>query len=344
MNESKINILITGGGAPGAAGIIACLREIKNIHIVAGDRNPEAHGKYLADSFVTLPDAEDPNFIESVKLVCKQKNIQLILPLVTRELEPFSSAIKEFKEMQVAVLVSNPKSLKLANDKGLLYKTLLDAYISAPDFRRVSDWFGMHKAIQDLGYPHKPVVIKPCKSNGLRGFRIVQPNIDELDLLLNHKPDSRYISLQKLQDIFSRNPMPDYVVSEYLPGEEYTVDVLAQKGKVLQVIPRLRSAMTGGISTRGEMINHTEIIDYVTKIVSLLELDWLIGVQVKKASDGSFKILEINPRVQGTTVACIGAGINFPKLAVELSLHNTFTYQQPKWGTKFFRHWKEVYY
>jgi carbamoyl-phosphate synthase large subunit len=340
----KIKVLITGGGAPGAAGIIKCLRERKDLFLISGDKNEDAYGKYLTDDFVQLPDALHKDFCSFVLAYCKKQEVKIVLPLVTKELGPFSLAKSLFKQAGITVLVSDYNSLQTANDKGYLYQSLMESEIRVPEFRRVNDWFDMHKAIQDLGYPHKEVVIKPCVSNGLRGFRIIKPDLNEKELLLNHKPDNSYITLEKLQQIFARDSMPDYVVCEYLPGEEFTVDVLAQNGNSLQIVPRLRTTMTGGISTRGELVNQLEIKEYVKKIINHLKLNWLIGVQVKKAVDGSYKILEINPRVQGTTVACLGGGINFPLLAVNLALEGDFEYKEPQWGVKFLRHWQEIYY
>jgi hypothetical protein len=47
MSESNINILMTGAGSPGAAGILKCLFQNPNIHVVAADANSNAVGKYL---------------------------------------------------------------------------------------------------------------------------------------------------------------------------------------------------------------------------------------------------------------------------------------------------------
>ena len=57
-------------------------------------------------------------------------------------------------------------------------------------------------------------------------------------------------------------------------------------------------------------------------------------------------IIEINPRVQGTIVACLGAGVNLPVLAIkqELDLPISEEELQVKWGTKFSRYWDEVFY
>ncbi|MEI9912501.1 MAG: ATP-grasp domain-containing protein [Bacteroidota bacterium] len=56
-------------------------------------------------------------------------------------------------------------------------------------------------------------------------------------------------------------------------------------------------------------------------------------------------ILEINPRVQGTISAGLGAGINLPVLAIkqELGLRIREEELQVRWGTKFTRYWSEVF-
>jgi hypothetical protein len=39
---------MTGAGAPGAAGILQCLFQDPDIHVIAADGNPHAVGRYLA--------------------------------------------------------------------------------------------------------------------------------------------------------------------------------------------------------------------------------------------------------------------------------------------------------
>jgi carbamoyl-phosphate synthase large subunit len=344
MNHAPINILITGSGAPGAAGVINCLRQSTlNVVIVGVDKNPDAYGKMLVDYFETVPEPETPSFIPDLLSICIRHRIQFVLPLVTRELLPLSSAQTLFLKEGITILVSKQEAISVMNDKGLLYQTLQENQIPTPRFHRVNHWDHMKSALFDLGYPHKPVVIKPCQSNGSRGFRVIHPNIDEKDLLLHHKPNHTYMAFNALQHIFQNQEMPDYLVSEYLPGTEYTVDVFAQNGKALQIIPRSRLSMSNGISTKGTIEKQHDIIQYVSRIVALIKPDHLIGVQVKKAESGSFLILEINPRVQGTTVACLGAGINFPEICISSAMGNPFQYKEPIWGVQFFRYWHEHY-
>jgi carbamoyl-phosphate synthase large subunit len=104
--------------------------------------------------------------------------------------------------------------------------------------------------------------------------------------------------------------------------------------------------MINGISVEGEFVNDKSIIRYCSEIIQELKLHGNIGIQVKRSSAGKFLIIEINPRVQGTITAGLGAGINLPVLAIkqELTLPIGDDELQVKWGTKFSRYWSEVYY
>lgn len=346
MSSEKIKILITGAGAPGAPGIISCLKKWKNIELLVADADANATGRYLNERFQLIPKASDPDFITSLHSLAVRENIQVIMPLVTRELEPLAEHIDLFNNSKVTVLVSNGDALKVANNKVKLYTHLLRDSISVTDFRAVTNVDELIKAFEVLGYPNKKVCIKPAISNGSRGFRIIDANIDEFDLLLNEKPDSTYISYEKLIEIFSHKKMPELLVSEYLPGPEYSIDCLAEHGVTKIAVPRKRTRMLGGISVRGIFEKNEELINYATRIIQSVGLHGNIGIQVKQASDGSFKILEVNPRVQGTIAAGLGAGINLPLLAVKQALNIPIDEKelQVKWGTQFSRYWTEVYY
>lgn len=96
----------------------------------------------------------------------------------------------------------------------------------------------------------------------------------------------------------------------------------------------------------GEFVKEDVIINYCRKIIKAIELHGNIGIQVKYSHSNQPLLLEINPRVQGTIVAALGAGINLPLLAVKQELGMTI---DPKeldidWGVKFSRHWTEVFY
>lgn len=337
---------MTGGGAPGAAGILHCLQQNPAFHITVADANPHAVGRYLHDDFETIPAAADPGFIEAILSLCKKKKIQAVMPLVTRELMPLAQNRRAFEEAGINILVSPLPSLEIANNKSRLYQFLEWRGLEVPAYRVVETAAQFETALRELGYPQQAVCFKPSVSNGSRGFRIVREQWDETDLLFNHKPTSTYIHAAEAIRIFSSGPIPELLVSQYLPGDEYSVDCLANQGKPVVIVPRLRKKMINGISVEGEFVQQEDIIRYCTRIIEELQLHGNIGIQVRQSAEGRFLILEINPRVQGTLSAGLGAGINLPELAIkqELGLPISPAELAVKWGTRFSRYWKEVFY
>ena len=346
LGDRSINILMTGGGAPGAAGILHCLKQNPSFNITVADANPDATGKYLTDDFETIPFANDPNFVDAILSLCKRKNIHAILPLVTKELIPLSLRNNEFELAGVRLLASPASSLEIANNKSHLYQFLQWRGMIVPDFRIVETIEQFKIAVEELGYPEKQICFKPSVSNGSRGFRIVTKQINELDLLFNYKPNSTYISLNDAIRILSSGAFPELLVSEYLPGEEYSVDCLANHGQSVLIVPRLRKKMLNGISTEGEFIKEESIINYCMQIIKELQLHGNVGIQVKRSKPGEFLILEINPRVQGSIAAALGAGVNLPALAIKQEFGLSISPEElsVKWGTKFSRYWNEVFY
>jgi carbamoyl-phosphate synthase large subunit len=346
MTETSINILMTGGGAPGAAGILKCLRQNPLFKITVADANPDAIGRWLNEDFETIPYAHEKKFVDQLLCICQKKNIHIVMPLVTKELIPLSRHKDEFEKNGIKILISNVDGLEIANNKSRLYQFLEWRGLEVPAFRIVETIDQFKSAVKELGYPEKNVCFKPSVSNGSRGFRIIANNIDEHDLLLKEKPDSTFILSNEAVRILSVKPFPELLVSEYLPGEEYSVDCLANHGKARLIVPRLRIKMINGITVVGEFVKEEKIIEFCSQIIHELQLHGNIGIQLKKSGAGKFLILEINPRVQGTIAAALGAGINLPVLAVkqESGLEIRDAELQVKWGTKFSRYWDEVFY
>ncbi len=337
---------MTGGGAPGAAGILECLQKNNLFKVTVADANPGAVGRYLTNDFEVIPLATHPSFIDAILTLCRKKNIHVLMPLVTKELIPLSLHTKEFELAGVKLLVSPVASLEIANNKSRLYEFLQWRGMPVPDFRVVETVEQFKLAVEELGYPEKQVCFKPSVSNGSRAFRIVSSQFNALDLLFNQKPTSTYIALSDAVQTLSSGAIPELLVSEYLPGEEYSVDCLANHGEPVVIIPRLRSKMINGISIEGEFVKEDAIIHYCGQIIKELKLHGNIGIQVKRSAAGQFLILEINPRVQGTISAALGAGVNLPELTIKQELGLTISPLESniQWGTKFSRYWKEVFY
>ena len=339
-----IKVMMTGAGAPGGPGIIKALKQDSNIDLLVVDADPNASGRLLNEKFEKIPLADSPEFIERIIDLCKIYEIQVIFPLVTRELFVFSKEKELFKKHGIKVIVSDYDNLKIANDKSALYVHLQNKNIITPKFVVANTYKDVIKAFKELGYPQIPLCIKPSISNGSRGVRIIDEGINEFELLFNHKPSSLCMSFTQLKKILEQNTFPELLISEVLPGEEYTIDTIVSEGEAKIILPRKRTKMNSGISTAGEFEENQEIINYCKEIISSLNLIGPIGIQVKKSVEGRYKILEINPRIQGTSVAALGAGVNLPLLSVKSILGLKIDQNRILWETKFVRYYEEVFY
>jgi len=340
-------LLMTGAGAPGAPGILRCYRNNgeRKIRVIGADMKERVPTICALDAFYSVPKATSPAFCEELLSIAKKEQVRVIQPLVTKELEVLAEHRKMFEAEGIRICCTEGENLAVANDKGRLFAYMESNGMVVPKFHIVHTVEEFEKACHALGYPRNPVCFKPTVGNGSRGFRIIDDKKDLAKLLFEEKPNSTYITMAQTLQIFRQmTAIPELLVMEFLPGEEYSVDVLADHGKTLVAIPRKRLQMNGGISVNCIVENNQEIISYCEDIVASLQLDGNIGIQVRADQNGVHKILEINPRVQGSIVACAAAGANLPYLAIKKALGEPVGEIQVQWETEMIRCWDEVYY
>ncbi|MDS0295231.1 ATP-grasp domain-containing protein [Halogeometricum luteum] len=343
-----IVVLITGAGAPGASGIIKSLRSVdeRDVTIVGVDMNSHAYGFALVDEAYVVPAGGDDDYVPRLLDVATDENVDIVLPLTTAELEPLAAAKERFRAEGIEVAVSDPDALAAANDKGDLYEAVGDFGLSAaPTYRRVASEAEFLDAVRELGYPENPVCFKRPVASGMRGFRVLDPDRDRLDSLLNEKPTAATTTLDEIVPVLSSGEeFPELVVMEFLPGAEYSVDVLAMGDEVGPVVPRSRERTRAGISFEGVVERNEDLIDAATEICRRLGLEYSVNLQFKYDADGTPKLLEINPRVSGTIIMCVGAGANFPYFAVKHALGEDIPPVDVDWGTRMIRYWQEVFH
>ena len=135
----ECTVLMTGCGAPGAPGIIRCLRKNgeRDIRIVAVDRNENAGARDLVDAFYTVPSAEKEDFLPAVLDICRRESVQVVIPIVTRELMKFARARAEFEALGAQVSVMEPDKLEIVNNKAYLLDAMRAHGLRTPEYRRV---------------------------------------------------------------------------------------------------------------------------------------------------------------------------------------------------------------
>jgi carbamoyl-phosphate synthase large subunit len=130
---------------------------------------------------------------------------------------------------------------------------------------------------------------------------------------------------------------PPLLIMEYLPNAEYSVDVL--KTNKYTIIPRKRDSIQSGITFHGTVEYHEDLIRYAQKLGDAIGLKYAFGFQFKLDHQNIPKLLESNPRVQGTMVLSTFAGANIIYAAVKHALQEKVPDFDIAWGTRILRYW-----
>jgi carbamoyl-phosphate synthase large subunit len=339
-------VLVTGCGSPGVYGLIKSLRTNgeRRIRIIGLDVDPLIANRYFLDEFLVPPRRDTPEFMPYVMEVAQQKEVDVVYPVPTAELEMFAAAESKFEAKGQRVVVSSQESLAIANNRARLFKHAAEAGLTcAPAYHVVRSWDQLVSAASELGYPNQRVCLKLPVGTGSIGFRILDSKINRLDLLLNALPSSTFTSIDEIASVLQHaNPFPQLIVMEYLPGEEYDVDVLASNGRSLCIIPRRNERMCYGLSLLSRIDEHTAISQLSQQIVAMLGLSYVVNLSFKANSEGQPKLIEINPRIPGSIIAATMAGVNMPYLAVKLALGEHVEIPPVRWGTQMVRYWEEI--
>jgi NAD(P)-dependent dehydrogenase (short-subunit alcohol dehydrogenase family) len=117
---------------------------------------------------------------------------------------------------------------------------------------------------------------------------------------------------------------PYPLVQEYVEGGGYGFfAVTDSRGEPVVTFchRRLREyPITGGPSTLCESIRDPVLIDLGTRLLRALDWRGVAMVEFKRARDGQYRMLEINPRYWGSLPLALVCGVNFPQYQVELAL------------------------
>jgi len=340
----SLRVLVTGCGAPGIKGTIFSLKnnfDGRKVEIIGTDIEDEVVGKYLCDRYYKIPKAADTkNYLKALLSISDKEKVDVIIPQNTAELSILASTKQDFKQAGTSIIVSDEDTINIANNKYELMKICNEINVPAGSFCLVNTFDELMHYAAELGWPENRFVVKPPVSNGLRGVRIIDEHIDLKEAFYKEKPNSFNIRMEDLKKILG-SEFPDLIVTEYLPGDEYTIDVLrSSKGSV--VIPRKRDLIRSGITFNGTTEYNEELIEYSKRLSDKIGLEFCFGFQFKLDENGTPKILESNPRVQGTMVLATFAGANIIYAAVKSALGEEIPDFDIKWGTKIFRYWGGV--
>lgn len=149
-----------------------------------------------------------------------------------------------------------------------------------------------------------PVFAKPDRGQGAQGAHVVANERDLGRLMAD---------------------WPRWIVTEHLPGAEFTVDCLSDSdGNLVFCGGRSRDRIRNGIAAATAPVERPEFLRIARIIARELKLVGAWFFQLKEAGTGTLTLLEIAPRVAGTMALHRATGVNFPLLGLWAHLGRPF--------------------
>lgn len=319
MSLPKLKIAVTAGGAPQASTLIRYLKNHgeADVHVVSLDMNEEVCGRFMGDSFHALPKAGSDGYADAVLDILRKEKPDAFVNSCGADVPHIAELRAEMEAIGTKVLVSDAGVIRDADNKHTLFTTFKDVdAVGVPEFCSPANLDEFVEAARDMGYPERDLCFKPHVSKGSRGFRVLSERFSRRDLLLNHKPTARYMTLDEFASIFRDAPdFPDLLLMEVAEGEECDVMTIGYKGDALLTTVKSRESHRWGIIDRGELIDRPELVEATREVIRRMPLDYNISIQFIGG-----KIIEINPR---TSTFIYWDGFNEPWTAVKLALGMT---------------------
>lgn len=284
-------VLVTGAGGPAGVAVIRSLLRRSDLEVFAADMDGWASGIYLVPSTHRrlVPPGRDEDFVPAISRMVAEDRLDLVISTVDVELIALAG---RRDELAPAVLAApSQDTLSVALDK-LLLAERCEATGRTP--RTVLA--GADAVAVDWEFP---VFAKPRQGAGSRGIRLV--------------PDRAALEALPLDE--------GLIVQDYLPGEEYSVDVIADAaGAVIAAVPRTRARVDSGVAIAGRTVHDPELEETAAAVAKAIGLVGVANVQLRRDRVGRAALLEVNPRFPGALPLTIAAGVDIPSLVADLFL------------------------
>lgn len=275
--------------------------------VVCTDCSKTAPAMAEADIAVLVPRIYEPNYTEELLDICRRFDIALLVSLNDLDLPILSRNAKKFKEMGVALSVSDSSVIDICFDKLKTAKFLESIGLKAPKtYTSICE----AKSALKSGELSLPAVLKPRWGSGSIGLEFPQ-SLEELELAfeLLQKKLSRTILREASQADWDNA----IVIQEQLKGQEYGLDIVNDfSGKNAAVFVKRKIRMRAGETDIAESVEIPELAELGKLIAAKLQhignLDCDIFYDGKEAC-----VLEMNPRFGGGYPFTQCSGANIPK-------------------------------
>lgn len=283
------NVLLFPYGSEISNEVVRALVHNKHFHLIRATSDDALLSAAQGDEVHYLPYVTSSEFEAALHRLIIEREISFVIPA----------------HDDVALIISNMEMPGQCKVVGQKYETNRIVRHKKATYQSLSSVIPVPNIFTELEKIEYPVFVKPDRGQGSKQALLVSDRIS-LDAYLK-----------------GRDP-GDFVFSENLLGDEYTVDCFSDRGNLRFAGPRTRERTINGISSLSRTLasgaRRIELLDMAEKISAHFEMHGLWFFQAKADGQGTLRLLEVATRVSGTMMANRAKGINFVELALWQSL------------------------
>lgn len=337
---SAVTVLITGCGGHFMRDTLRCYRNNGEIELRLIGTASELDLSIASelDEYIKVPRSVEPGYLHKILELCRDKGVDIVVPNVDEEILSFCTNRQKFAAIGTVLSAPDFEAASQAMDKLEFMNFLKRSGLPHPAYASFNSADGFVEAEKLLGYPERPICIKLRDRAGSVGFRIIDSGVDMLDVFMNSKPTSRYTTHNAVIDMLKgREDIPVMLAQEYLPGKEYSVDMLADRGRVLYMVGRENTVCENSIPMDSTVMYNAEAYEISERVASGLGLDGNIGIDFIFNSELRPIPIEVNTRITSTISLSTAAGVNLAFLQIRRLLCLEMPELEPEYGVRVVR-------
>lgn len=285
--------------------------QVKDYQLIYSHTQPHALPLFAAD----IAHLEPSNLTGAAYLdwclhFCRLHDIAIFWP--QREAALIATHSQQFAAQGTRVLnIASQQVLELLHDKAAFYTATRDLSLPPAEFAVVKNYAEFATAYADLRQRHDKLCIKPAMSVYGLGFAQIDEQRSSAQILM--AGEQYQIGYQDLaRGLEEQGEFKTMLLMEFLAGNEYSVDTLADNGKLVCCVPRRKSLKQG----HGQRVDlRAELVQACEELIARYQLNGLFNVQFRTGQKG-LALLEINARMSGGVGMACMAGVNLPYLAL----------------------------
>ena len=281
MAPKTINVLVFPAEGMNAIELHDALSYCVNVK-VWGASSVCRTGRYIFENYIDgIPNISEDGFLASFRNILGEHSIDIVIPTHDTVAQ---FLVQHAQDIPAKILSGDLTTVNVCRSKIKTHELFADDGFTPKRYSAASD--------ETVSFP---VFVKPDTGQGGQGASIVR-TMDEL----------RKVSFT------------DHLVTEYLPGKEFTVDCLTDfNGDLRHISLRTRERTMAGISVEGSTVPVSERVRSIANTINgRLRFLGLWYFQLREDVSGELKLMEVSTRCAGTMGLTRATGVNLPLLSV----------------------------